>query len=138
MILTTFNDENYILKGIQYGARGFLLKDIQPEDLYKSIREVYSGGGSLHPEVTLKLMGMVSEMRGGKPLGGLMKKQLKDLTTREKEVLYLIGQGLSNTEIAALLFIVEGTVKNHVSSLLAKLELRDRTQLAILARENMT
>ncbi|MEN6324939.1 MAG: response regulator transcription factor, partial [Syntrophomonas sp.] len=138
LILTTFNEEKLIIEGIKCGARGFLLKDIQPEDLCKSIREVHSGGGSLHPDVTLKLMGLVSSMESGSNLSNLTVSHFKDLTAREKEVLVLIGRGLSNAEIAAALYIVEGTVKNHVSSMLAKLELRDRTQLAILAQKNMT
>jgi DNA-binding NarL/FixJ family response regulator len=137
LILTTFNDEKLIFEGIQSGAKGFLLKDMPPDELCKCIRAVHSGGACLHPDVTLKVMERISTQRAETSFNDLSANSFAQLTNREKEVLRLIGSGLSNTEIASALFIVEGTVKNHVSNLLSKLGARDRTQLAILAHKSM-
>lgn len=138
LILTTFNEERLIFEGIQSGAKGFLLKDMPPDELCKCIRTVHSGGACLHPDVTLKVMERISTQGQEITTGDFSGTNFSQLTSREKEVLRLIGRGLSNAEIASLLFITEGTVKNHVSSLLSKLEVRDRTQLAILAQKSMT
>ncbi len=138
LILTTFNDEKLIFEGIQSGAKGFLLKDMPPDELCKCIRAVHSGGACLHPDVTLKVMERISGQGAETAFNNLSTNSFSQLTNREKEVLRLIGKGLSNTEIASALFIVEGTVKNHVSNLLSKLDVRDRTQLAILAQKTMT
>jgi DNA-binding NarL/FixJ family response regulator len=137
LILTTFNDEKLIFEGIQSGAKGFLLKDMPPDELCKCIRTVHSGGACLHPDVTLKVMERISTQGAETSFNDLSANSFAQLTSREKEVLRLIGRGLSNTEIASVLFIVEGTVKNHVSNLLSKLGARDRTQLAILAHKSM-
>jgi DNA-binding NarL/FixJ family response regulator len=102
--------------------------------LCKNIRIVHAGGACLHPDVTLKVLDMIATLEIGIDPDNL-STSFERLTTREKEVLRLIGKGLSNTEISTALFIVEGTVKNHVSNLLAKLGVRDRTQLAILAQK---
>lgn len=160
LILTTFNDDELIFSSLESGARGYLLKDIAPEDLCRCIRSVFSGGAYLDPEVTARVIDRLNADRrtadrlaagraGSQPArqpasrsrapfellsGDSPVLGLEALTRRELEVLALIGQGLSNAEIAARLFIVEGTVKNHVSSLLSKLELRDRTQLALAAQ----
>jgi len=138
LILTTFNEDKLIVEGLQKGARGFLLKDMQPEELCGAIRAVHEGGVCLHPEVTRKILGRIEESEKKAEADNLTAQDTDQLTNREKEVLGLIGKGLSNLEIAAALFIVEGTVKNHVSSLLAKLGVRGRTQLALLAQKNMT
>jgi DNA-binding NarL/FixJ family response regulator len=137
LILTTFNEEELIYEGLRSGAKGFLLKDTEPDELCKNIRIVYAGGACLHPEVTLKVLGMISSAGKGIAVDNL-SGDFEQLTGREKEVLNLIGRGLSNIEIANILFITEGTVKNHVTNLLAKLGARDRTQLAILTHKNMT
>ncbi|HPT69591.1 MAG TPA: response regulator transcription factor [Syntrophomonas sp.] len=138
MILTTFNERQLVVNSIQSGVSGFLLKDMQPDDVCRAIREVYAGGAVLHPEVTRIVMERAA-YNSSEPLTDEESgDKLSQLTSREKEVLRLIGRGLSNAEIAAGLFITEGTVKNHVSSLLAKCQLRDRTQLALLAQKNMT
>lgn len=132
LILTTFNEKTLIFEGLRNGANGFLLKDTQPEELCNIIRVVQAGGVCLHPDVAPKIL----EPRAPEiPMNNLSGGKSEQLTKREKEVLRLIGLGLSNIEIASALFIVEGTVKNHVSSLLAKLGARDRTQLAILAQK---
>jgi DNA-binding NarL/FixJ family response regulator len=138
LILTTFNENSLIFEGLQNGAKGFLLKDMQPDELCKSIRVVHAGGACLHPDVTLKVLERISTRRAEITFAKLSGNSFDQLTNREKEVLRLIGRGLSNSEIASALFVVEGTVKNHVSSLLSKLGARDRTQLAILAQKDMT
>lgn len=135
LILTTFNEELLIVEGLQNGARGFLLKDTQPEELCKIIRVVQNGGVCLHPDVSQRILSRISDLDKKVAEDHLFEKDTAQLTNREKEVLRLIGRGYSNLEISAALFIVEGTVKNHVSSLLAKLEARDRTQLALLVQK---
>jgi DNA-binding NarL/FixJ family response regulator len=136
LILTTFNEELLTFEGLQNGAKGFLLKDMQPEELCKIIRVVHAGGVCLHSDVTRKFLERISIMGTEIVADSLSENDFVQLTNREKEVLRLIGRGLSNTEIASALFIVEGTVKNHVSSLLSKLGVRDRTQLALLMQKN--
>ncbi|PKM78510.1 MAG: DNA-binding response regulator [Firmicutes bacterium HGW-Firmicutes-15] len=138
LVLTTFNEERLIFDSIHSGAKGFLLKDMQPDDLCKCIREVHAGGAYLHPDVTLKVLERISNQGAEMVSYDMSGSSIDQLTNREKEVLRLIGMGLSNAEIASSLFIVEGTVKNHVSNLLSKLGVRDRTQLAILAQKIMT
>lgn len=133
LILTTFNEESLIFEGLQNGAKGFLLKDMPPDELCKIIRAVFAGGICLHPEVTQKILDRISN-REMEITDNLSDPKFAQLTNREKEVLFLIGKGLSNAKISSELYIVEGTVKNHVSSLLAKLGAKDRTQLALLAQ----
>ena len=135
LILTTFNEELLIYEGIQNGAKGFLLKDMEPDELCKSIRVVHAGGACLHPDVTVKVLERITIQGMGSVVGNLSGNTFDQLTNREKEVLSLIGRGLSNAEISSALYITEGTVKNHVSSLLAKFGARDRTQLALLSRK---
>lgn len=135
LILTTFNEDLLIFEGLQKGAKGFLLKDMQPGELCKIIRVVHSGGVCLHPDVTQKILAKISNRDRKTAENTLNENDISQLTKREKEVLRLLGRGLSNTEISSALFIVEGTVKNHVSSLLAKLGARDRTQLALFAQK---
>jgi DNA-binding NarL/FixJ family response regulator len=135
LILTTFNEDMLIVKGLQNGAKGFLLKDMQPEELCGIIRVVHDGGVCLHPDVAQKIPAKLSDQDMKAAEGDLYENGITGLTNREKEVLRLIGRGLSNMEISAALFIVGGTVKNHVSSLLTKLGARDRTQLALLAQK---
>ncbi|MBP1761740.1 MAG: two component transcriptional regulator, LuxR family [Firmicutes bacterium] len=138
LMLTTFNERQLVVNSIQSGVSGFLLKDMQPDDVCRAIREVHAGGAVLHPEVTRIVMERAAWIRSELPTNEGDGNNLNQLTSREKEVLRLIGRGLSNAEIAAELFITEGTVKNHVSNLLAKCQLRDRTQLALLAQKKMT
>jgi len=138
LMLTTFNERQLVLSSIQSGVSGFLLKDMQPDDVCRAIRQVNSGGAFLHPEVTRIVMERIVENLPEAADVEWYGDKLDQLTSREKEVMRLIGRGLSNAEISAELYITEGTVKNHVSSLLAKCQVRDRTQLALLIQKNMT
>jgi DNA-binding NarL/FixJ family response regulator len=138
LILTTFDDAELILLALAQGVHGYLLKDMPSEAIISALHTVCNGGTVLQPDITamllkeLKKIPTVSPVQNPSFLKG-EKEGLASLTEREKEVLTLLGQGFNNKEIADLLFITEGTVKNHLSSLMAKLGLRDRTQAAILA-----
>jgi NarL family two-component system response regulator LiaR len=130
--LTSFVEDDKVIPAIQAGAASFLLKDVAPNDLVEAIRAARRGEARLAPNVARKLMDQVahpSAARAGPPAA-------PDLTERELEVLRLVAQGLSNHTIAETLVISEKTVKTHVSSLLGKLDLEDRTQLAIYALKN--
>ncbi len=131
LILTTFDDDEYISQGMQFGAKGYLLKDTPLEPLANAIRLVYAGHTHLGPGLFEKIIASppatITEKNAAPP------DELKELTPREKEVLCLIASGASNREIAQQLFISERTVKNHVTSILTRLNLRDRTQAAIFA-----
>jgi DNA-binding NarL/FixJ family response regulator len=131
MILTSFGEEDKVLPAIRAGAQGYLLKDIPPDELVHAIRETYLGNVQLHPEIVKKLMSAVAtrEVR----VSRLVTDLAGGLTEREQEVLYQIADGLSNREIAKKMFISEKTVKTHVSNILGKLHLEDRTQAAIYA-----
>ncbi|GAA3433978.1 response regulator [Kutzneria kofuensis] len=121
IVLTTFDEDEYLFGALKAGARGFLLKDASPEDLVAAIHRAAGGGTVLSDQVAGRV---VAQLRGETPAQPV-------LSSREAEVARLVGAGASNREIAAELFITEGTVKNHVSSTLRKLGLRDRTQLAL-------
>jgi DNA-binding NarL/FixJ family response regulator len=128
LVLTTFDDDTYVTAAIKYGAKGYLLKDTPSEEIAAAIRAVDRGYTHLAPGMMAKVMsGQVSEAAISLP------PELEDLTPRELEVLKLIATGANNREIAQELYISEGTVKNHVTNLLNRLNLRDRTQAAILA-----
>jgi DNA-binding NarL/FixJ family response regulator len=131
IILTSFGEEDKVLPAIRAGAQGYLLKDIPPDELVHAIRETYAGNVQLHPAIAKKLMSAVAaqEIHGGTAAISLEG----ELTEREREVLRLIASGLSNRGIAEKMFISEKTVKTHVSNLLGKLHLEDRTQAAIYA-----
>src|SRR5918995_1697817 len=130
LVLTTFDLDEYVYEALQLGASGFLLKDASASQLADAVRIVASGEALLAPSVTKRLITEFSRM--GPPRQPSMKR-LDELTERETEVLALIAQGLSNSEIAAHLVVAEQTVKTHVGRILVKLGLRDRTQAAIFA-----
>ncbi|MDG4787202.1 response regulator transcription factor [Micromonospora sp. WMMD1102] len=132
LMLTTFDIDDYIYAALQAGASGFLLKDSEPEDLIRAVRVVASGEALLAPSITRRLIENFVEARPRKPTGATA---LNALTDREREVLRLIALGLSNTEIAATLFISEPTAKTHVSRILQKLGLRDRVQAVVFGYE---
>jgi len=132
IILTSFGEEDKVLPAIRAGAQGYLLKDIPPNELVHAVREAYLGKVQLHPEIARKLMLAVAA--NAEPPTGYTGSRSKDsLTEREQEVLDLIADGLNNREIGERLFISEKTVKTHVSNILGKLGLADRTQAAIYA-----
>jgi len=134
LILTSFGEDDKIFPAIRAGAQGYLLKDIQPRDLVQAIRETYQGKAQLHPDVARRLMMAVSGDASVKePKPASLPNELQGLTDREREVLEQIAQGLTNREIAEKMVISEKTVKTHVSNLLDKLGLEDRTRAAIWA-----
>jgi NarL family two-component system response regulator LiaR len=132
IILTSFGEEDKVLPAIRAGAQGYLLKDIPPHQLVHAIREAYLGKAQLHPEIARKLMSAVAAQEETS-VSRAMADTDGGLTAREQEVLDLIAQGLSNRDIAEKMFISEKTVKTHVSNILSKLHLGDRTQAAIYA-----
>lgn len=126
LVLTTFDDDEYVTRAIANGAKGYLLKDTPSEILAQAIRLVHQGYTQLGPGLLEKVMAADARPPAVPP-------EFAQLTPREQEVLQLIGKGFSNREIAEALYISERTVKNHVNSILRRLNLRDRTQAAILA-----
>jgi DNA-binding NarL/FixJ family response regulator len=132
LVLTTFDLDDYVYQALRWGASGFLLKDASARELAEAVRVVAAGDALLSPSVTRRLIAEFARM--GAPRGP-SRKTLKDLTERETEVLALVARGLSNAEIAGRLVVAEQTVKTHVSRVLMKLGLRDRTQAVVLAYE---
>ena len=133
LILTTFEQDDYIFGGLRAGASGFLLKRTRPEELIAAVHTIAAGDSLLSPSVTRRV---IEGMAKG-PLAPIAtSNDLDELTRREREVLELIGRGLSNTEIAATLVVEESTVKTHVKRILMKLHLRDRVQAVIYAYES--
>lgn len=133
LVLTTFKDDEYIYDAMKYGASGYLLKDTSYESIIDSIKSVYNGSIVVHPEIASKLIGNIQD-KTKNTIDEIMKNF--KLTQREVEIITGIGSGLTNKEIADRLYITEGTVKNYISDILSKLELRDRTQIAIFALRN--
>ncbi len=133
LMLTTFDIDDYVYEALAIGASGFMLKDAPADELIRGVRVVASGEALLAPSVTRRLIADVTTRRG---TAKQPPAQLSVLTPREREVLELIAKGLSNTEIAATLFVAEQTVKTHVGKVLGKLDLRDRAQAVVLAYES--
>jgi DNA-binding NarL/FixJ family response regulator len=133
LVLTTFDLDEYVYDALRFGASGFLLKDVAAERLFDAVRVVAAGDALLAPAVTRRLIGEFARMR---PRPAPRPERLEDLTTRETEVLCLVAEGLSNAEIAERLVVSEETVKTHVSRVLMKLDLRDRTQAVVVAYES--
>lgn len=130
LILSSFGDDNNVLPAIQAGALGYVLKDISPDELAEAIKQTAQGKSHLHPEIANKL---ISHVQHGGGEADETAQLLAELTERELDVLVQIGRGMSNKEIATVLSISPLTVKTHVSNLLSKLQLADRTQAAIFA-----
>ncbi|MGX1543234.1 response regulator [Streptomyces adustus] len=135
LVLTTFDLDEYVYQALRAGASGFLLKDASARQLADGVRVVASGEALLAPSVTRRLITEFSKLSGGPRPTPAAQAAYGDLTDRETEVLVLIAQGLSNAEIAGRLVVAESTVKTHVSRILVKLGLRDRTQAAVFAYE---
>ena len=132
VILTTFERDDYVFDALRSGASGFLLKNAPPEELVHAVRVVAQGDALLSPSVTRRIIGEFVQ----RPVRSIGGAELDRLTEREREVLRLLACGKSNAELAAELFVGEGTIKTHVSSVLAKLGLRDRVQAVIFAYES--
>jgi DNA-binding NarL/FixJ family response regulator len=137
LILTTFDLDEYAFSALRAGASGFMLKDVPPGDLLAAIRAVHSGDAVVAPSTTRRLLDRFAPMLPGAPdeRSRAREEELARLTTREREVMVLVAQGLSNGEIAARLVLSEATVKTHVGRILTKLGLRDRVQVVVLAYE---
>ena len=130
VVLTTFNLDDRAAAAIRYGASGFLLKDITPDHLRAAIKTVYAGNAVLAPDDLQKLLAGEFQARQRVP------DAYRSLTAKEREVLGLVARGLSNTEIAQLVFISESTVKTHVGAILRKLDLRDRVQIVVFGHNH--
>lgn len=133
IMLTTFDEDEYVSRALNDGAAGFLLKAADPRELVIGVRAVADGAAYLSPKIAHRV---IAEMHGGKlSRSWPAREKVNSLTARECEVLRLLGNGLSNQDIAGELFLSEGTVKSHVSSILVRLEARNRVQAAIVAYE---
>jgi DNA-binding NarL/FixJ family response regulator len=130
LVLTTFDDTQFIARALSFGAKGYLLKDTPAEELAEAIRSVHKGYTQFGPGILEKVMVKNSI---GDPSSTKLPPGMEALSPREREVLKLIATGSSNREIAQALFLTEGTVRNHISHILTRLNLRDRTQAAIIA-----
>ena len=138
IVLTTFDDDEYVYGALKYGASGYLLKGISMKDLAEAIRTVVSGRAMINPEITNKVVKLFNQMAQSSYAIQVDEEETRDLTRTEWKVIQKIGCGLSNKEIATELFLSEGTVRNYLSSILDKLNLRDRTQVAIWAVQTGT
>jgi DNA-binding NarL/FixJ family response regulator len=136
LILTTFDLDDYVYDALCAGASGFLLKDVTAERLFEAVRVIAAGEALLAPTVTRRLISEFSRIRPRQATSPMALAGLRELTPRETEVLRLIAEGLSNPEIAGRLVVTEETVKTHVSRVLSKLGLRDRTQAVVTAYES--
>ncbi|WP_294755986.1 response regulator transcription factor [uncultured Lactobacillus sp.] len=133
IILTTFDDDDFIFSALKYGASGYLLKGASTKELYNAIKTVYQGGAMINPDITEKVFRLFSKMAQANYAIQVNDKDTQNFSQHEWLVIQQVGFGLSNKEIAAKLFLSEGTVRNYISKILDKLQLRDRTQLAIWA-----
>lgn len=134
IILTTFDDEDYVVAGLRAGASGFVLKDAEPEELLSALRTVYRGDAVISPRATKRLVhSMRDDSTDTLSISGADRRVLQSLTAREQEILEAIGMGWSNTEICERMFISMPTVKTHVGRVLAKTSSRDRVHAALFA-----
>lgn len=153
LILTTFDDDEFIIDALKNGAVGYILKDLSSEKLVSAIRDAYKGNSIMQPEIAAKVISHISESINysdfksvNKDSQAIMKSVISKegntklkLTDMEREILNLVGEGMSNTEIAKKLYISVGTVKNYISNLYSKLEVEDRSKLTLYAiRENLS
>ena len=136
IILTTFESDEYVYQAIRAGASGFLVKDTEPADLIQAVRVVARGDALLSPSVTRRLITDLASRPERPPPNDSLGRTLAGLTDRERQVLGLVAEGLSNDEIAARLFLSPLTSKTHVSRIMTKLDARDRAQLVVIAYES--
>jgi DNA-binding NarL/FixJ family response regulator len=135
IVLTTFDADEYVLRALRAGAAGFLLKDTPPTDIVRGIELVHAGDGMLSPGVTRQLISLVAGKREDAARAEQARERLATLTDREREVAIAVGAGRANAEIGAELHMSVATVKAHVSRLLAKLEVENRIQIALLVQD---
>ena len=133
IILPTFEDDEYIFKALRDGASGYLLKGISVDELITAIHKVYKGSAMINEDIASKVVNLFADIAKSKLYIEVNELGKKDINTTEKKIITLVSQGLSNKEIAVELSLSEGTVRNYLSNILEKLNLRDRTQLAIWA-----
>ncbi|MED4653825.1 response regulator [Bacillus pseudomycoides] len=133
LVLTSFSDQAHVLPALKAGASGYILKDVEPDQLVEAIRSAYKGNIQLHPDIASALLSQTLPQEEKQESSNI---HVDVLTARENEVLQLLAKGMSNKEIASVLVITEKTVKAHVSSILGKLNLSDRTQAALYAVKN--
>lgn len=135
LILTTFDDDELIMEALLEGAAGYLTKDLPAEEIAEAVRKVQTGGVVMPPPIAAKVVAELARRTAAQAPAPSPEetRALRELTEREREVLRLLGQGFSNKEIGEALYITEGTAKNHVSNVIEKLGLRDRTQAALWA-----
>ncbi|PFL95489.1 response regulator [Bacillus cereus] len=133
IVLTSFSDQAHVLPALRAGASGYILKDVEPDQLVEAIRSAYKGNIQLHPDIANALLSQTLPVEKKEEEPSI---QVDVLTARENEVLQLLAKGMSNKEVASVLVITEKTVKAHVSSILSKLNLSDRTQAALYAVKN--
>ena len=133
IVLTVFDDDEYVYGALKYGASGYLLKGCSQKELYDAIMAAMNGGAMINPDIAMKMIHWFSEIAKKTSVIQVDKKQLENLSESELKIINAVSRGLSNKEIASELYLSEGTVRNYISSILSKLDLRDRTQLAIWA-----
>ena len=133
IILTTFDDDEYVFNALKFGASGYLLKGISMKELSDAIRKVYNGTAMINEDIASKVLRLFSRMAQSNVAIRVEDRLTEDLKPHEWDIIVLVGSGLSNKEIASRLNLSEGTVRNSLSNILSKLQLRDRTQLAIWA-----
>lgn len=135
IILTTFDDDEYVYNALRFGASGYLLKGVSMDELENAIKTVYSGKAMINPDIASKVLKLFSQMAQSENDETIQvdKQAVSELTKTEWKIITEVGKGATNKEIADRLFLSDGTVRNYLSGILSKLELRDRTQLAIWA-----
>lgn len=133
IILTTFDDDEYVFNALKYGASGYLLKGISTKELIDAVQKVYHGTAMINGDIASKVVKLFSKMAQSNIAIQIDEQQTAELKNTEWKIISLVGSGLSNKEIAGKLNLSEGTVRNGLSTILSKLDLRDRTQLAIWA-----
>lgn len=136
IVLTTFDDDEYVFGALKYGASGYILKGSSIGELSSAIRIAYSGGALINPGIATKVISQFSAMAKGNEVIKVDEASAAGLNENERRIIRAVGHGLSNREISGKLYLSEGTVRNYISSILLKLGLRDRTQLAIWAVQN--
>lgn len=131
IILTTFDDDEFVYSALKYGASGYLLKGVSMDELVKAIEVVHSGRAMINPDIATKVLRLFSQLARSDYSISIQESQVNELTKTEWKIIEEVGRGASNKEISETLSLSEGTVRNYLSTILNKLDLRDRTQLAI-------